>query len=96
MPMYDLIDYIAMIIQEIYGNTIEMNQQPAGALDRFTDNSASFKYKQKITVSAEDDGTKTFKIMVPLKYLSNFWRTLPLVNCEINLVLIWSTNYCCK
>ena len=32
--------------------------------------------------------------MVPLKYLSNFLRTLemPLINCEINLVLTWSTN----
>ena len=32
--------------------------------------------------------------MVPLKYLSNFWRTLKmlLINCEINLILTWSTN----
>ena len=32
--------------------------------------------------------------MVPLKYLSNFWRTLemPLINCEVNLILTWSTN----
>ena len=32
--------------------------------------------------------------MVPLKYLSNFWRTLemPLINCEINLDLNWSEN----
>ena len=30
--------------------------------------------------------------MLPLKYLSNFWRTcnMPLINCEINLVLTWS------
>ena len=29
--------------------------------------------------------------MVPLKYLSNFWRTLemPLINCEVNLKLTW-------
>ena len=35
------------------------------------------------------------EIMVPLKYLSNSWRTLemPLVNCEVNLILTWSTNY---
>ena len=33
-------------------------------------------------------------IAVPLKYLSNFWRTLkmPLVNCEINLILTWSED----
>ena len=32
--------------------------------------------------------------MVPLKYLNNFWRTLEilLINCEINLILIWSEN----
>ena len=32
--------------------------------------------------------------MVPLKYLSNFWRTLemPIINCEIALDLNWSEN----
>ena len=32
--------------------------------------------------------------MVPLKYLSNFWRTLeiPLIKCEVNLVLTWSST----
>ena len=32
--------------------------------------------------------------MVPLKYLSNFWRTLemPLINCELELILTWSAN----
>ena len=32
--------------------------------------------------------------MVPLKYLSNFWRTLemPLISCEINLILAWSKH----
>ena len=32
--------------------------------------------------------------MVPLKYLSNFWRTLemPLINCEVNLILTWSSS----
>ena len=46
----------------------------AGALDNFPDNSASFKFKQKITGSTGDDGTKAVQIMVPLKCLSNFWR----------------------
>ena len=34
--------------------------------------------------------------MVPLKYLSNFCRTLgiPLTNCEINLIVTWSANCC--
>ena len=32
--------------------------------------------------------------MVPLKYLSNFWRTLemPLINCKISPRLKWSRN----
>ena len=31
-------------------------------------------------------------LLLNLKYLSNFWRTLemPLINCEINLILTWS------
>ena len=34
------------------------------------------------------------EIMVPLKYLSNFWRTLsmPLISYEVNLILTWSGN----
>ena len=33
--------------------------------------------------------------MVPLKYLNNFGRTLemPLINCEIDLILTWSDKY---
>ena len=32
--------------------------------------------------------------MVPLKYLTNFWRTLEilLINCEINLIITSSAN----
>ena len=38
-----------------------------------------------------DCNTKNVQIGVPLKYLSNFWRTLeiPLINCEINFILTW-------
>ena len=37
---------------------------------------------------------KDVEVIVPLKYLSNFCRTLkiPLINCEINLICIWSAN----
>ena len=47
-----------------------------------------------MTEQTGDDGTKKFEIMFPLKYLSNFWRTseMPLINCEINFILTWSTN----
>ena len=56
-------------------------------------NSQSFKSKIKITGKTPDDGNeKDVEIMVPLKYLGNFWRTLemPLINCEVSLVLTWS------
>ena len=37
-----------------------------------------------------DANTKDVEIIVPLKYLSNFWRTLemPLTNCEVYLLEI--------
>ena len=43
---------------------------------------------------AGDDGTKNTEIRVPLKYLSNFWRTIQmtLIDCEINFILTWSEN----
>ena len=49
--------------------------------------------KQKLTGNALADGnTRDFKVIVPLKYLSNFWKTLEvwLINCEINRILTWS------
>ena len=47
-----------------------------------------------MTGQTGNNGTKNFEIMVPLKYLSNFWRTLeiPLTNCEITLLLTWSAS----
>ena len=43
---------------------------------------------------AHKSGKKEVEIAVPLKYLSNFWRTLnmPLINCEVSLILTWSEN----
>ena len=46
----------------------------------------------KITRNTSVNGnTKHVEIIVPLKYLSNFWRTLeiPLINCTAYLILIW-------
>ena len=61
-----------------------------------TDNATdSFNSKAKITGQTDDDGEiDNFEIMVLLKYLSNFWRTLemPLMNCEVNLILTWYEN----
>ena len=58
-------------------------------------NSKSFKSKVKVMGKTPDDGnTKVVEIIVPLKCLSNFWRTLeiPLINCEYNLILSWSKD----
>ena len=58
--------------------------------------SKSFKSKIKITGETSNNGNeKDVEIMFPLKYLSNFWRTLemPLINCEVNLILTWSSTY---
>ena len=44
----------------------------------------SFNFKAKVTGRTDDDGKiNNVEIMVPLKYFSNFWRTLeiPLINC---------------
>ena len=52
--------------------------------------SESFKFKIKITgKTSVASNTKDVKIMLPLKYLSNFWTTLEmlLINCEISLIL---------
>ena len=59
-------------------------------------NSESFKSKVKITEKTPNNGnTKDVEIIVPLKYLSNFWRTLEmsLTNCEVNLILTWSKDF---
>ena len=52
--------------------------------------SESFKSKITITGKTPADGnTKNVEMIVPLKHLSNFWRTLemPLINCEASLFL---------
>ena len=100
MAMYNLIEY-----SDNYAKTTESLWQyckdiPArDANDEITEfrrsnTTDSFKFKAKITGQTGDDGTKNVEIMVPLKYLSNFWRTLemPLINCEVNLILTWSST----
>ena len=57
--------------------------------------SESFQLKTKITGSTPDDGNgNNVETAVPLKYLSNFWRTLdmPLINCDINIIPTWSST----
>ena len=39
-------------------------------------------------------GKNETEIVIPLKYLSNFWKSLniPLINCEVEIILTWSKN----
>ena len=50
---------------------------------------------KKITGKTAAGGTNDVEIMVPLKYLFNFWRGLEmaLIICEINLILTWSDKF---
>ena len=55
----------------------------------------SFNFKAQLADQTNNNGEiNNSEIMVSLKYLSNFWRTLEiaLINCEVNLILTWSAN----
>ena len=55
----------------------------------------SFNFNSKIIGKTNDDeDIENDEIMVPLKYLSNFWKTLEiaLINCEVELILTWSRD----
>ena len=57
--------------------------------------SESLKSKVKIIGKTPNDGNlKDVEIIVPLKYLSNFWRSFKmlLINCEVILISIWSKD----
>ena len=50
----------------------------------------SFNFKAKIKGQTDDDGeTNNAEIMVPLKYLINFWRTREMSLIIVNLILFW-------
>ena len=59
-------------------------------------NSESFKYKTNTVgkIPEDNDSLKKPEVVIPLKRLSNFSRSLniPLINCEVELVLTWSKN----
>ena len=71
-----------------------MSQYYRNELNDILADSESLKSKIKITGKTPAAGNENdVEVIVPLKYLSNFWRTLemPLFNCEVNLVLTWSS-----
>ena len=97
MPMHNLIEYSdnysdssgslwSFKRDEVTNNNADVTND---------NNSPSFKYKASIIGNTEANGTKNgVKIAVPLKYLSNFWRSLemPLINCKVELSLNWIEN----
>ena len=97
MPMYNLIEY-----SDNYQDSsatlyqYELDEPPeANAInDLTTDTLSSSKYKVELLGNPVLDGNiakRSVKVVVPLKYLSNFFRSLkmPLINCKIKLNLTW-------
>ena len=97
MPMYNLIEY-----SDNYQNSsatlyqYKRDEPPEGdpIPNLAVDNSSSFKYKVELLgdpVVTNNIARRDVKVFVPLKYLSNFFRSLemPLINCKIKLNLTW-------
>ena len=60
-------------------------------------NSESFAYKVNFMENGVTQNNLTkndVKVVVPLKHLSNFWKSLniPLIKCEVELILTWFKN----
>ena len=98
MPMYNLIEY-SVNYSDTSGSLwqFKRDEQPIdnnGAFINITaENSSSFKYKSNFIGNTNADGANRkkegVKIVVPLKYLSNFWRSLEmqLIYCKVELSL---------
>ena len=101
MPMYNLIEYsdnYQNSSSTLYQYKRDEPPEDNAVADLTADNSDSFKYKIKLLVNinqlaadAARVGRLNVKVVVPLKYLSNFFRSLemPLINCKIKLNLTW-------
>ena len=99
--MYNLIEYSNNYSKALGRLWQYYRDEPAlnnsGAIIDFpaaNNSSVWFEFKTKIGGRAGNDGPKIVKIIGPLKYVSNFWRTLEmaLINCVINLIVTWSAN----
>ena len=89
MPMYNLIEYNDNC-SDTSGSLWQFKR------DEIINNALSFKYKANLIGNTENNGTKNrVKIAVPLKCLSNVWRSLemPLINCKVELSLKWYEKF---
>ena len=102
MPMYNLLEYSKNYKKTTGSLWNYYRDEPNSDTDdneikQSIINSKSFNYKANFIGSvAHNNLTKNdAKIVVLLKYLSNFWRSLniPLVNCEVELILTWFKNF---
>ena len=101
MPMYNLIEFSDNYLKTFGSLWQYCKEIPAvnnnGSIVDFNGANAndSFNFKTKIAGQTDNNGRiDNVEIMIQLKYLSNFCRTLemPLISCEIELILTWSTN----
>ena len=97
--MYNLIEYSTKISVRLWNYYRDERNSGLGVADNDINysikDSESFDDKTSITGKLEGiDTTKDVEIAVPLKHLSNFWKTLDLlfINCEVSLILTWSEN----
>ena len=97
MPMYNLIEY-ADNYQDSSATLYQYKRDEPPEANAFNDlttnTSSSFKYKVELLGNPVLDGAiaeRSVKVVVPLKYLSNFFRSLEmsLINCKIKLNLTW-------
>ena len=97
MPIYSLIEY-SDNYSDTSGRLWQFKRDESPVTNAVnpdnvsTTNSTTFKYKSSFFKSLEVDDNGVFKdmkIAVPLKYLTNFWRSLemPLINWKIHLEL---------
>ena len=97
MPMYNLIEYSDNYQDSsatLYQYKRDEPPEDDALADLTADNSSSFNYKVSLLGKPVLDGNitkRSVKVVVPLKYLSNFFRSLemPLINCKIKLNLTW-------
>ena len=97
MPMYNLLEYSKNFSKTTESLWKNYKDEPNSGVDRnitySIKDSKSFNYKISITGKIEGNNTEkeNAETVVPLKYLSNFWRTLymPLINCEMSLNLTY-------
>ena len=102
MPMYNLLGYSKNYRKTTGSLWNYYRDEPNSSIDdnnvtHSMLNSKSFDYKANFIENGmtHDNLTKNaVKIVIPLKYLSNFWRNLniPLINCEVKLILTWFKN----